>query len=264
MNPNVHLLIKDTLNIKHLLLILDYVSLPELLTKVLATNKRVKLAISEQNYFVLKMFIRYFNIHWRFKRTDIASFADMVRLCQENIKILQNKTSAKLFNPFAYYCDGGTYNDDHTYFIHHIFSTSNVCYSTKKGTDSNVQFILYRKAQIQQGQITPKQWFPEPGNNHKIRVPVNEFYTEENEPETFKIIKDITIYLRGWGYTCFITHFALFISDQEVDCDNSQTIKAFSKINSIQELEKLNLPEAQRNQFQSGQKQSSLIEFDLS
>jgi hypothetical protein len=77
----------------------------------------------------------------------------------------------------------------------------------------------------------------------KIRVPFSNFYTDELENPTFKIIKDISIYLRGWGYTCFITHFALFISDQEVDCDTSSTINAFSMINKLEELEKLKLPE---------------------
>jgi hypothetical protein len=52
--------------------------------------------------------------------------------------MMQNKDNAKQFNPFGFYCDGGTYNDDHSYFIHQIFSTSNVCYSTKKGSNANV------------------------------------------------------------------------------------------------------------------------------
>lgn len=58
--------------------------------------------------------------------------------------------------PYCYYTDGGTYNDEHYYFIHNIFNKTGVCYSTKKPKDANVQAYLGRRIAVDPSLINPK------------------------------------------------------------------------------------------------------------
>jgi hypothetical protein len=46
----------------------------------------------------------------------------------------------------------------------------------------------------------------------------------------------------GWGYTCFVSSFALFVSEREIQCAKSPVLKAFSTINSLEAFKQLKLP----------------------
>ena len=46
----------------------------------------------------------------------------------------------------------------------------------------------------------------------------------------------------GWGYTCFVSAFAIFVSEREINTANSAVLKAFSTINNLEAFKKLNLP----------------------
>ena len=57
--------------------------------------------------------------------------------------------------PFTFETDGGTYNDDHYYFIQNIFNKTGVCYSTKLPKDVNVQAYIGKKILIDPKTINP-------------------------------------------------------------------------------------------------------------
>lgn len=46
----------------------------------------------------------------------------------------------------------------------------------------------------------------------------------------------------GWGYTCFVSAFAVFVSEREINTATSGVLKAFSTINNLESFKKLNLP----------------------
>ena len=45
----------------------------------------------------------------------------------------------------------------------------------------------------------------------------------------------------GWGYTCFVSAFAIFISEKEIK-PKSLTLKAFENIKTVEQFQALNLP----------------------
>lgn len=46
----------------------------------------------------------------------------------------------------------------------------------------------------------------------------------------------------GWGYTCFVSAFALFVSEREVKIAKSQIIQYFNNINTEEAFNNLKLP----------------------
>ena len=52
----------------------------------------------------------------------------------------------------------------------------------------------------------------------------------------------------GWGYTCFVSSFAIFVSEREIHCSTSPVLKAFSNINTIEAFQKVNLPVLKENE----------------
>ena len=46
----------------------------------------------------------------------------------------------------------------------------------------------------------------------------------------------------GWGYTCFVSAFAVFVSEKEIKISKSQVISKFSEINTVDQFNSLGLP----------------------
>lgn len=46
----------------------------------------------------------------------------------------------------------------------------------------------------------------------------------------------------GWGYTCFVSAFAIFLSEKEIKIQKSQVVQYFSNINTVDAFNALNLP----------------------
>lgn len=46
----------------------------------------------------------------------------------------------------------------------------------------------------------------------------------------------------GEGYTCFVSAFAVFVSEKEINCSTSNVLKAFSSIKTLESFKQLNLP----------------------
>lgn len=154
-----------------------------------------------------------------------------MKLVYDNINISRTQQIENLM-PFCYHTDGGTYNDDYYYFIHNIFQKTGVCHSTRVQTNSNIQAYLGRKIAISQSQLVPKN-FKLPGDNNTILIPFQQFIADKSEEETYKQISELVIHNMGWGYTCFVSAFAVFVSEREINTASSGVLKAFSSINSL-------------------------------
>ena len=55
--------------------------------------------------------------------------------------------TATPLDPYSFYTDGGTYQDETHYFSQNIFTKTNVCDSTKIPKNANVQAYFGRKVE---------------------------------------------------------------------------------------------------------------------
>ena len=102
-------------------------------------NKHINSLVLSENYLLFKHFLRTFNLSTeRLKRAEIPAKVSIPRLISDNIRIERSQSTQQDLKPYIFFTDGGTYNDDIKYFVHNIFSTSGVCYSTKIPTNANL------------------------------------------------------------------------------------------------------------------------------
>lgn len=118
--------------------LLKYLDLQDIMTKIVCLSNSSREWVKAENYILFKHFIRYYNMHDRHKRCDIPAKADVYSMIRENGIIASSLTPAEALSPFCFSTDGGTYNDVVTYFINKIFSSTNVCHSTKIPKNSNI------------------------------------------------------------------------------------------------------------------------------
>lgn len=88
-----------------------------------------------------------------------------------------------------------------------------------------------------------------PPKNHKVKneqntisLPYDKHYADKDEEESMKLITELVIHNQGWGYTCFVSAFMIFVSEKEIKVHKSQIIQFFSAINTAESFEALNLP----------------------
>ncbi len=109
-------------------------------------NKHVNNLLRGENYILFKHFLRNFNmLNDRMKRADYPARASVTDMLRDNLCLRMDREKPTNLEPFCYYTDGGTYNDNTKYFINNIFSRSGVCYSTKVPANTNVQAYLGRR-----------------------------------------------------------------------------------------------------------------------
>ncbi len=164
----------------------------------------------------------------------------MLSLFKSNYELL--KAAPSNLQPFAYYTDGGTYNDDTKYFISNIFSRSGVCYSSKIPKNTNVQLYLGRRVEADPNKLQPKDHKVKGGMPNEIMLPYHQHLQDFDEEESFKVVRELVIHNQGSGYTCFVNSFCLFVSDREVKTAKSLVAKFFAEINTIEKFEGLGLP----------------------
>ena len=70
--------------------------------------------------------------------------------------------------------------------------------------------------------------FKSPNDQNTILIPFSQFFADKSEEETYKQISELVIHNMGWGYTCFVSAFAIFVSEREINSGSSHVLKAFS------------------------------------
>lgn len=185
------------------------------------------------------------------KRADIPAKASIFSLLQENLQ-LSKTGKAENLEPFAFYTDGGTYQDSNKYFINNIFSRSGVCHSTRVPKNANVQFYLGRKIEVSDpNQVLPAQHKVK-GQANEICLPYEKFVKDTDEEESFKLIRHLTMHNMGSGYTCFVKSFCVFVSDREIKPAKSPVIKYFEDILTEADFKTKNIPVANYTKCSDG------------
>lgn len=145
--------------------IIKYLEMRDIVQKMLLLNKKLRELFISENYILFKRFLRDFSLlNERLKRAEIPGKVPILQLLRDNYSLSRREgggqPSQNLF-PFAFYTDGGTYNDDAKYFINNIFSQSGVCHSTKVPKNANVQFYVGRRVEPEPNKALPK--------DHKVK-----------------------------------------------------------------------------------------------
>jgi hypothetical protein len=52
-------------------------------------------------------------------------------------------------------------------------------------------------------------------------LPYEKHYANPQEQETFKLVSELVIHNMGFGYTCFVSAFAIFVSEKEIKVQKS-------------------------------------------
>ena len=75
-----------------------------------------------------------------------------------------------------------------------------------------------------------------------ICLPYAKHFLAPEEKPAFKLLGSLTFHNMGWGYTCFVSAFAVFVSEKEIKMHKSEVIQKFSEIKSIDDFKALDLP----------------------
>ena len=154
MEASQHLSSNVSLPSHCLFVILKYLELRDIFKFILPLSKEARKIVEEQNYIMFKKLLEEFNLHSRLKRADTPARADMISVIKECLKVKKGKSEVNL-EPYGFSTDGGTYNNDHYYFIQNVFSRSAICYSTKVPKNANVQFYLGKKVSVEPTAVPP-------------------------------------------------------------------------------------------------------------
>lgn len=76
----------------------------------------------------------------------------------------------------------------------------------------------------------------EPWDPLEMRIPIENYISDDTEKETYKQLTKIDINKENQSYTCFCKCYMLFISDREIDCAKSQVLRAFKGVNSVKKF----------------------------
>lgn len=110
-------------------IVIKYLELKEIITKIMALNKTTRNQILSENYLIFKKFLRVFNLNNRMKRSDMAAYVDVFKLIKENIQVESLQEQRRL-TPFVYFTDGGVDSNSFNYFMHQLFGEGTHCYSS--------------------------------------------------------------------------------------------------------------------------------------
>ena len=148
-------------------------------------NKSIREQVITENYIIFKHFLRFFTLSHRLKKSDILTKINILQLVYDNINISRTQKIENL-QPFSFYTDGGSYNDDYYYFLHNIFQKTGVCHSTRVPKDANIQSYLGRKVAIDPTQMAPKNFKMKSSESNVIMIPYSQYIADKSEIESYK------------------------------------------------------------------------------
>lgn len=112
-------------------ILIKYLEVSDIITRLMVCNKRLRDLLISENYLLFKHFLRSFNLlNDRLKKSEIPAKISIMALMRDNFSLRRAHPVPQNLRPYAFYTDGGAYNDDNTYFIQNIFSQSHQCYSS--------------------------------------------------------------------------------------------------------------------------------------
>lgn len=123
---------------------------------------------------------------------------------------------------------------------------------------------LGRRIQVDSGQVLPKNIRVKASDPNILRVPFEQYFADKNEEETFKQLGELVIHNMAWGYNCFVSSFAIFTSEKEINCQKSQVLKAFAEVNTVKQFKALKLPLKHVTDASTVDNVNAAYEIDLS
>jgi hypothetical protein len=115
-----------------------------------------------------------------------------------------------------------------------------------------------KKIDLNLDQINIKNFKPTSNVNY-ISIPFAENGDPEEE-ESYKLIKELNVHNMAWGYTCFVSAFAVFVSERKINIQ-SPVLSAFNNITTVPGFEALKFPVKQV--VSEGDQMVKAFEIDL-
>lgn len=208
---------------------MEFCDLSDIIWKFLRLSKGVNEFVRAENYLLYKKFLKLYNVNCNRKKGVIPAELDVLELVKKCVTVLDSEEAMNWGDPlsqkitmFAFYTDGGTHQDSFTYFMHRLFDdgyNGSYLYSTRYITDMlknpvHIQAYGGRDAVFTH---TPIPQFKDPDNQMIIRVPVERFLRNKEQPESFKQLTGMKVDKRITHYTCICNYFMVFVSDKEID-----------------------------------------------
>lgn len=106
-----------------------------------------------------------------------------------------------------------------------------MCHSTKVNKNAHIQAYLGRKVLVDPATVPPHKHVVK-GYVNTFCLPYEKFYEDPEQEETFKLLDNIVLHNKGYGYTCFVSAFCIFISDKEIRTLKSPVLKFFDNLDS--------------------------------
>lgn len=88
-----------------------------------------------------------------------------------------------------------------------------------------------------------------------VKIPIQEYLVDKSAQECLKKLTKILIDKRITHYTCLCNYFAVFVSDELINCKNNPVMSAFTGVNSLDKFKALNLPISQLTKTKDGAEQ---------
>lgn len=85
---------------------MKFLSLGEIICKLMLLNKAVRREIESQNYIMFKKFIKEYTLNKRISKSDIIVNKDIFDLIKSNFDLTLHSNPKRL-QPFVFFTDGG-------------------------------------------------------------------------------------------------------------------------------------------------------------
>ena len=85
--------------------------------------------------------------------------------------------------------------------------------------------------------VPPSKYKVKGGDANTFCLPYEKHFEDPDSDESFKLLDNIVLHNKGFGYTCFVSAFCIFISDKEIRIHKSPVIKFFDNLSSVANVE---------------------------
>jgi hypothetical protein len=99
-------------------------------------SKEYNQFVKSENYILYKRFLTLYCINQKNKRDGLAAEVDILQLFQDCATAKEENLENEKLKSYAFYTDGGAYQDSNTYFLYRLHGDGSVLYSTIKIPDT--------------------------------------------------------------------------------------------------------------------------------
>ncbi len=130
-------------------------------------------------------------------------------------------------------------------------------HSTVSHINAHITSIFSKQIDFNTSKLNPKDHVIK---DKIVRIQYEKFVSTESR-ESFKIPKELTIKVKGSGYTAFVRSFLLGFSDIDVETWFAKTFKKLKDVHTVEKFLEFGFPI--RNTFVDQTTNTTVYEFDL-